>query len=54
MMSVRQNEKKEEKIGKQKGERNDAYAEHFFNRTFRSDNSHPFHIQPVLVSACER
>jgi hypothetical protein len=37
--------------GKQKI--NDAYPEQFFNRTFRSDNSHPFHVQPVLVRVCE-
>jgi len=44
-------EPKKERIGQQK---NDAYAEHFLNCTFCSDNSHPFHIQPVFVRPCER
>ena len=35
-IGVRRNKKKRKRLGKQKGGKNDAYTEHFLNRTFRS------------------
>ena len=49
MMGVFQNQNTKQKKGEKK-----TYAEHFLNRTFCSNDSHPFHIQPVLVRPCKR
>ena len=61
--TVRQQNRKGEKTGKgknmkginkEKESRRFAHTKHLLNRPFRSDNRHPFHIQPVFVRACER